>query len=224
MTTATFRYADPTTIADSDVPFVKPWAKVDSPVSSFKLIEKELPVANIRDFSSHDFGTDASGFAVFRAPSIEKDFTDNSAIQTGYYAEVEAILREKLSGVKKVIIFDHTIRKNDPQAARQPVPQVHVDQTPRAAEVRVRKHAPEGEAEGLLQGRFQIINVWRPIGHAASDYPLAVIDWRTTKPADLVKVDLLYPVNRDKEVLPDPETAMKTEGYEVTGKQLMVRR
>ncbi|KAG7106423.1 Aspirochlorine biosynthesis protein N like [Verticillium longisporum] len=98
--------------------------------------------------------------------------------------------------------------------------QLHVDQTPWAAEARVRRHV-EGpaEADRLLQGRYQIINVWRPIGHPASDFPLAVVDWRTTRPDDLVKVDLLYPVraaadddgdDRGKEALPDAATLEET--------------
>jgi hypothetical protein len=77
------------------------------------------------------------------------------------------------------------------------VQQVHVDQTPDAAAARVRRHLPD-EADELLKGRYQIINVWRPISHPASDFPLAVIDWRTTSPEDFVRVDLLYPDREPK--------------------------
>ncbi|KAK3693387.1 methyltransferase [Podospora appendiculata] len=226
MTTAVFRYTDPATITDSDEPFIKPWSKVDIEYSSAGRTERTLPVTNIRTApSSQEFGVDVSGFAVHHAPAREKAFTDDAAVRTGYYAEVEALLRAKLPGVKKVAIFDHTIRRRSATSPRQPVQLVHVDQTPRAAAARVRRHLPADEAEVLLQGRYQLINVWRPIGHAATDFPLAVIDWRTTKPADLVKVDLLYPVrpphddgdDRGKETLADPATAADTTGYEVKG-------
>lgn len=151
-------------------------------------------------------------------------------MRSDYYAEVEQLLREKLGPrVERVVIFDHTIRKHDPSSPRQPVQQVHVDQTPRAAETRVRRHVPAGEAGDLLKGRYQLINVWRPIGHPASDFPLAVVDWRSTAPEDLVKVDLLYPLrnrgigderdDRGKEILPDPEKAKDTTGYEVRGER-----
>jgi len=83
-----------------------------------------------------------------------------------------------------------------------------------------------------LKKRYQIINVWRPIGNPASDFPLAVIDWRTTKPDDFVKVDLLYPKRKDsvidgdddrgKEVLPDPASTTSTVGYEVKGETYAV--
>ncbi|KAH8911229.1 hypothetical protein BR93DRAFT_874324 [Coniochaeta sp. PMI_546] len=232
MTTGTFKYLDPTTISQSDEPFVKPWAKVDADVSSFRRTERRRSVTNVRDAGFSAFGTDVSGFAVYDAPAKEKSFTDDRTVREGYYAEVESLLRAKLPGIKKVVIFDHTIRKHDKSSPRQPVQQVHVDQTPRAAEARVRRHVSDpAEAEELLKGRYQIINVWRPIGHPASDFPLAVVDWRTTEPKDLVKVDLLYPQRQDrdrddddrgKEVLPDPESMTSTAGYEIKGETFSV--
>ncbi|KAL2173542.1 uncharacterized protein P884DRAFT_211767 [Thermothelomyces heterothallicus CBS 202.75] len=231
-TTGEFRYLDPESIS----PGTKPWSKVDSAATSFRLTSRRRSVANIRDSLRPDqplrgnFGTDidVSGFAVYHAPAREKTFTDDAAVRGGYYAEVEALLRAKLPGkVARVEIFDHTIRRHDPASPRQPVQQVHVDQTPAAAEARVRRHLPAAEVDGLLARRFQIINVWRPISHPAADFPLAVVDWRTTKRDDLVPVDLLYPLrnrtigdandDRGKEVLPDPATAAGTDGYEVRG-------
>lgn len=229
MTTGVFRYLDPASIK----PPTKPWAKVDVDYSSFGRTERRRSVTDIRSIGPEHFGTDVSGFSVHVSPAKEKSFADDNAVRTGYYAEVEAALRANLpqgNKIKKVVIFDHTIRKHDPSAARQPVQQVHVDQTPGAAAARVRRHVslPE-EAESLMKNRYQLINVWRPISHPATDFPLAVIDWRTTATedkSDLVKVDLLYPLrnredgvddDRGKEVLPDAETLPSTEGYEVKG-------
>lgn len=233
MTTGNFRYIDRDSYVDSDVPFVKPWGKVDGPGYSFRLSDHQRPVENLRGQESK-FSTDTSGFAVYKYPAEEKTFRDEAKVRDGYYAEVEALLRKKLPGVKKVVIFDHTIRRREKASPRQPVQQVHVDQTPRAAEIRVRRHLPAEEAEELLKGRYQIINVWRPIAHPASDFPLAVIDWRTTSPSDFVKVDLLYPKreatngthddddDRGKEVAPDPSSASSTVGYEVKGETYAV--
>jgi hypothetical protein len=230
MTTATFKYIDPTSYKDSSEPFVKPWSKVDGPGWSFRLIDRQREVENLRG-QEQNFSVDTSGFAVYNSPAKERVFTDEEAVQKGYYAEVESLLKEKLSGVKKVVIFDHTIRRKEKSSPRQPVQQVHVDQTPGAAEVRVRRHLPADEAEELLKGRYQIINVWRPIQNPASDFPLAVIDWRSTTPTDFVKVDLLYPKRQDKEtnddrgkeVLPDPTSATSTAGYEIKGETFAVR-
>ncbi len=138
------------------------------------------------------------------------------------------MLKERLPGVKKVVIFDHTIRRRDKGAPRQPVQQVHVDQTPGAAAARVTRHVPE-EAEELLKRRFAIVNVWRPIENPASDFPLAVVDWRSTRPEDFIAVDLLYPKrdgedgdDRGKEKLPDEKTLWSTEGYEAKGETFAV--
>jgi hypothetical protein len=49
------------------------------------------------------------------------------------------------------------------------------------------------EAEELLRGRVQIINLWRPIRGPLRDAPLAVCDARTVAFSDLVPSDLVYP-------------------------------
>jgi hypothetical protein len=224
MTTAQFNYIDTTSYTG------KPWGKVDGGGSSFALKFHPRQVHNIRGQES-SFTTDNSGFAVYNHPAKEKLFTDDSAVRNEYYAEVEALLRTKIPGIKKVVIFDHTIRRRQKDAPRQPVQQVHVDQTPAAAEIRVRRHLPEDEADELVKGRYQIINVWRPIENPASDFPLAVIDWRSTSPEDFVPVDLMYPRrdsldadddDRGKEKLPPKEDSKSAEGYEAKGETLGV--
>jgi hypothetical protein len=223
MTTATFKYIDPSSYHG------KPWSKVDGPGWSFKLADHERNVTSLRG-QEDQFSTENSGFAVYNHPAREKVFTDDTNIRNGYYAEVEEMLRSRLSGkVKKVVIFDHTIRRRVKDAPRQPVQQVHVDQTPGAAEARVRRHVPASEAEELLKRRYAIINVWRPIENPASDFPLAVIDWRSTKPEDFIPVDLMYPVRTDgddddrgKEKLPDEKSLLSNEGYEAKGETFAV--
>lgn len=94
----------------------------------------------------------------------------------------------------------------------------------------MRRHVTDStEVEELLKGRWQIVNVWRPIANPATDFPLAVVDWRSTTEKDLIAVDLLYPKrdqddgdDRGKEVLPDPEKKMSTEGYEAKGETYAV--
>jgi hypothetical protein len=225
MTTATFKYIDPASYEGKG----KPWGKVDGPGKSYTLKDYQKDVTSLRGHES-EYSTDNNGFAVYNSPATEKAFRDETAIRNSYYPEVEAMLKERLPGkVKKVVIFDHTIRRRDKNAPRQPVQQVHVDQTPGAAAARVRRHLPAEEAEELLKGRYSIINVWRPIENPASDFPLAVIDWRSTVPSDFIAVDLLYPERTDnddddrgKEVLPDEKTLWSTEGYEAKGETFAV--
>ena len=48
------------------------------------------------------------------------------------------------------------------------------------------------QAEDLLKGRVQIINLWRPIRGPLRDAPLAVCDARSVAARDLVPSDLVY--------------------------------
>lgn len=106
------------------------------------------------------------------------------------------------TGASRVFIFDHTIRRQapaEPNAApdrsrRGPVQRVHIDQSYTAALSRVPHHLPD-DAETLLRGRVQIINVWRPIRPVLRD-PLAVADAHSISEEDLVPIGLIYPTRR----------------------------
>ncbi|KAG2129140.1 hypothetical protein DEU56DRAFT_817992 [Suillus clintonianus] len=142
-------------------------------------------------------GLDKTGFQFVTHKSVEKDFVDEEAIQTKYYAEVEDILK-KHTGAKRVFIFDHTIRRSPVDGvilakdAPGPVERVHVDQTYAAGIARVHHHLGD-DAERLLKGRVRIINVWRPIANPVAHKPLAVADYRTLDPQDLVSTRHIYP-------------------------------
>jgi hypothetical protein len=95
-------------------------------------------------------------------------------------------------------VFDHTVRRRiwgaEDRAAgtlRQPVGRVHNDYTDTSAPQRVRD-LMGAEAEALLQRRYEIINVWRPITGPLRDAPLAVCDARTVDPSDWVPSALIY--------------------------------
>jgi hypothetical protein len=97
------------------------------------------------------------------------------------------------------VVFDHTIRRRVPGATdrttgipRQPVPRVHNDYTVKSGPQRVRELLGD-EADVLLQKRFSVINVWRPIRGPVQDSPLAVSDARSVDGQDLVATDLIYP-------------------------------
>ena len=104
-----------------------------------------------------------------------------------------------MTGASRVHIFDHTIRRVEPPGqetpdtpeSRKPVAKVHVDQTPASGRKRVIRHLGD-DAERLLQGRAQLINIWRPLRGPVRDNPLAVADGRTLKQDHLVPSRLLY--------------------------------
>lgn len=139
------------------------------------------------------FTLDNNAFdTIANVPSEEHDFIDDSRIRNIYYPEVEKLLLEKVPGANRVLLFDYTIRRSNPGASRAPVVRVHIDQTPASAAARVRHHLPD-EAEQLLQGRYRIINVWRPLNGPVMTSPLAVADSQTVRDEDLVPVEHRYP-------------------------------
>jgi len=155
-----------------------------------------LPVGDLRQ-ENGPFTLDDDGFALVRHQSAVTDFSDESQTRDVYYPEAERLLKE-LTGADRVFIFDHTLRHYSPgqddyrDGPRQPATRVHVDHTAKSGPQRVRDLLPD-EAEELLKGRVQVINVWRPINHPVYDAPLAVAEARSVKFEELVPSDLVYP-------------------------------
>lgn len=162
---------------------------------------EDVRVVQIEDIrgKEDEFSLDISGFQYYRHPAKHTKFTNNKEIEEEYYPESVELLK-KLTGASRVVIFDHTIRRRRPGVIddnpqkRQPFALVHVDQTAASSVARVHRHLPATDVPALLRGRFQIINLWRPISHSAVDWPLAVCDFRGLDiKEDLVPVALVYP-------------------------------
>ncbi|KAF2871666.1 hypothetical protein BDV95DRAFT_493524 [Massariosphaeria phaeospora] len=140
-----------------------------------------------------NFTLDNNAFAVLSdIPSQEYAFADDAQIRRVYYPEVEQLLLDTIPGATRVVLFDHTIRRSHPDAARAPVTRVHIDQTAASTAQRVQLHLPE-EASTLLRGRYRIINVWRPLNGPVMAHPLAVADSATVNDDDLILVEHRYP-------------------------------
>jgi len=144
------------------------------------------------------FSLDRQGFELVRHPTVVRNFYDDEEVRRVYYPLAEAFIRAMLKA-DRVVIFDHTVRRRiegapDIRGAgpRQPATRVHVDQTVASGSNRVREHVP-AEADELLKGRVQVINLWRPIRGPVRDTPLAMCDGQTVAPGDLVASDLIYP-------------------------------
>jgi hypothetical protein len=144
-----------------------------------------------------EIALDNQGFALLEQRSAVRDFWDDEEVRRVYYPEAERFLAEA-TGASRVFIFDHLQRRRVPgltdRAAggpRQPATRVHVDHTARSGPQRVRDLMGD-EAEELLRGRVQVINLWRPIRGPLRDAPLAVCDARSVDPDDLVPSDLVY--------------------------------
>jgi hypothetical protein len=168
---------------------------IHDPPRNFQDVPREVEIHDIRRHEG-DYSLDKNGFQVVKHVAKEKEFKDEEKIKTGYYKEIEDLLKE-VTGAHRVVIFDHTIRRNipgqvDKPSSRGPVGRVHIDQTPWAGEERVKLHTGE-DAPKLLNERVQIINVWRPINGVVEDHPLALADYQSVDwENDLVPVALRY--------------------------------
>jgi hypothetical protein len=139
---------------------------------------------------------ESNGFVLVEHATRVGDLFDRAHILEQYYPEVEALV-QRVSGARRVVAFDHTVRSGDDseRAARQvqePVLIVHNDYTEWSGPQRVRDILPD-EADALLQHRFAIIQVWRSIGRAARRHPLGLVDARTVAPGDLIAAERRYP-------------------------------
>jgi hypothetical protein len=146
---------------------------------------------------SGDLKLDKEGFELLEQRSAVRDFWDNDEVRRVYYPEAERFIAEA-TGASRVFIFDHLQRRRVDGAAdrsrggpRQPASRVHVDHTAKSGPQRVRDLLGD-EAEELLKGRVQVINLWRPIHGPLRDAPLAVCDARSVDEHDLIPSDLVY--------------------------------
>ncbi|KAF2259675.1 methyltransferase [Lojkania enalia] len=203
-------------VVESQMSFLEPWqgkeegpyvrGKVEEnfPNTNFENKEYQVKVHDARERKT-DFDLDTHGFAWAEDDGVSKEIVEairarnKAAVEEKYYPQVEKLVMKK-TGASRIIIFDHTYRKKDPALAKeanpngreQPATLVHCDQSALGAVRRVHRHAGE-DAERLLQGRAQIINVWRPVHGIVEDWALAVMDYRTAKASEI------HPTNIFKE-------------------------
>ncbi len=155
-----------------------------------------IPIYDMRPLAD-GLTLDQQGFALVDAPTAVADFYDETQLTGACYREAEGLVNQA-TGASRVVVFDHTIRRRTPGVEdrtpgipRQPVTRIHGDYTEVSGPQRVRD-LMGAEAEELLNRRFAIVNVWRPIRGPLHDAPLAVCDAGSVADGDLVPQDLIY--------------------------------
>ena len=139
---------------------------------------------------------DSEGFVLLHHQTAVKNFYDEEEITSVYYPECERVIKEA-TGAARVVAFDHIVR-NAAMAALEgscvkiPAKRVHNDYTAWSSPKRVRDLMGK-EAEELLQHRFAIINLWRPIRGPVLESPLTLCDALSLSEENLIPSDLLYP-------------------------------
>ena len=139
---------------------------------------------------------DREGFALVEHATAAADLYREDAVRDVYYPEVERLVQQT-TGASRVLVFDHNLRNAARAGQRRggvqnPVRFVHCDYTATSGPQRVRDLVAREEAEILLDSRFAVINVWKPIRGPVQESPLAFCDARSICSGDLLETDLKY--------------------------------
>ena len=143
------------------------------------------------------FSLDREGFELRAFPASFSNFDDEAAIKAQFYPQVVDFVKAN-TGAKRVVIFDHTLRKRMPAdlkqqttAQRPAVLLVHADYTTKGATQRVHDILPD-EANELLKGRVAFYNIWKSLYSTVEELPLAMCDVSSAIDDDLLRMELKY--------------------------------
>ncbi|MCH2173179.1 methyltransferase [Myxococcota bacterium] len=156
---------------------------------------RDLPIQDARALDPQP-SLDTLGFQLAPLQTAAEDLYDAEEVHRVYYREVESLVK-RVTGASRVFAFDHNVRSSEfagrgERGAQNPVWFPHNDYTEDSSPQRVRDLLPAEEAEALLQHRFAVVNVWKPIRGPVQKDPLAICDARTIQPTHFVPTDLRY--------------------------------
>ncbi|MDX8354863.1 CmcJ/NvfI family oxidoreductase [Cognatiyoonia sp. IB215182] len=153
----------------------------------------EVLITDVRIDGGVSFDQDSVGFLT--APSTVSAFEQDRAWQDAYDQELTDLLTREV-GATEVIIFDHTVRIDDPNATRKPARNVHSDYSPEGAQQRLIDILGEAKAAEWSNGHYGFINVWRPVAHPINSAPLGFVRPSSVADKDWLLLDLIYPDRR----------------------------
>lgn len=156
-----------------------------------ELAETGVAVRDARtDSNAPRFEEASVGFAHF--PTQVTSFDADQSWRSAYDAELNTLLSEKIDA-QEVIVFDHTVRVDDPNAVRKPARNVHSDYSISGAEQRLIDILGEDKATEWSDGHYAFINIWRPVDAAINSAPLGFIRPASVAEEDWILLDLIYP-------------------------------
>lgn len=156
-----------------------------------ELAATKVPLRDARTLAADtSFQSDAVAFA--QAPTDVSFSEKGDAWQAAYDAELTVLLTTKLDA-KELIVFDHTIRVDDPDAVRKPAGNVHSDYSPEGAEQRLVDILGLPKATEWSAGHYAFINIWRPVEAPINSAPLGFVLPSSVSPDDWLLLDLIYP-------------------------------
>lgn len=156
-----------------------------------ELISVKVPVTDIRK-KTYSVNFNKDGITFINAPTKVHGFDESEAWASDYESELTAILQQQIKA-KEVIVFDHTVRIDDPNATRRPARNVHNDYSEAGVEKRLLDILGAQKAQEFQQGHFGFVNVWRPVEYTIPSSPLGFICPRSMQEDDWMNIELEYP-------------------------------
>ncbi len=155
-----------------------------------ELAPTEVTVHDARGMDQTTFKDASVGFAA--VSTKVSAFDEGQTWQGTYDTELASLLMDELDA-KEVIVFDHTVRVDDPNADRKPARNVHSDYSTDGAHQRLVDLLGEEQAAEWSKGHYAFINVWRPVGAPINSAPLGFILPHSVADEDWIQLDLIYP-------------------------------
>ncbi|KAJ5950093.1 hypothetical protein N7454_001677 [Penicillium verhagenii] len=160
----------------------------------------DVDIHDIRGrYPNFKFNETVFEFAEFRTKLTYEDFGNFEKSSNMYYQEIEEFLK-KQCGFTWVEVYDSAIRRRTPEFPAtqfqekyvQPIRAVHIDSSRTERQKQALKSLSRAGFDPKM-GRTVMLGVWRPLKGPIRDWPLAVCDYRSCKPKDIVYVDQVYP-------------------------------
>lgn len=147
--------------------------------AKIRTIPYPVKIHNAR-LSVADFTLEKNAFTLVKMTSSVRDFTDLENVRQVYFEEVVNVIKQQTNATH-VVVFGEQLRggsEGGVARVRTPAMNVHVDYDTPTAHAIAEHLVPEQERQRLLNGRWMIINVWRPI-KPVQRHPLTVLDGST---------------------------------------------
>jgi len=156
--------------------------------------EQDRRTIRVRDLRGReaDVSFKDDSLAFVRNRCDEQVFGEDTAWKDAYDRQLTELLKQEI-GAEDVVVFDHTVRIDDPSSERKPARNVHSDYSEAGARQRLRDLLGDDEAAAWSAGHFGFVNVWRPIRRPIASAPLGFVLPASVTASDWVTLDLIYP-------------------------------
>ncbi len=156
-----------------------------------ELVSVKVAVTDIRK-KTCPVNFDEDGIIFISSPTNVDAFDESEAWASDYESELTVILQQQIKA-KEVIVFDHTVRVDDPNATRRPARNVHNDYSEGGVAKRLVDIVGAQRAREFQQGHFGFVNVWRPVEYKIPSSPLGFICPRSMQANDWMNIEFEYP-------------------------------